>query len=230
MRDIKYSVVIPVYNEEGSVEPLEKGIRETLESLKEPYEIVFVNDGSTDDTLPRLKKLKENNENLHVVSLEKNSGQTASLRMGFNIARGGIVISMDGDLQNDPKDIPLLARKLEEGGYDVICGWRKRRHDSLWKKVTSKIANIVQNVVFKSHLHDLACTLRAYKRESLNDLDLSWNGAHRFIPYILMKHNNKISEVEVRHHPRIYGKSKYRPTKIFKTIKDFLKLLILRKI
>ncbi|MEE8360200.1 MAG: glycosyltransferase family 2 protein [Candidatus Omnitrophota bacterium] len=229
MKDTKYSVVIPVYNEEDSVEPLEKGIREVLETLREPYEIIFVNDGSTDSTLSRLKKLKENNENLHVVSLEKNSGQTASLRMGFNIARGGVVVSMDGDLQNDPKDIPLLIDKLKEG-YDVICGWRKRRHDSLWKKVSSRIANIVQNVVFKSHLHDLACTLRVYKKESLDDLDLSWNGAHRFIPYILMKHNNKISEVEVRHHPRLYGKSKYRPTKIFKTIKDFLKLLILRKI
>ncbi|MFH1753047.1 MAG: glycosyltransferase family 2 protein [Candidatus Omnitrophota bacterium] len=229
MKDIKYSVVIPVYNEEGSVEQLEKGIRETLEPLGEAYEIIFVNDGSTDETLPRLNRLQKKNANLYVVSLEKNSGQTASLRAGFNTARGGIVFSMDGDLQNDPRDIPMLAGKLEEG-YDVICGWRKRRHDSLWKKVSSKIANVVQNVVFKSHLHDLACTLRAYKKAALRDLDLSWNGAHRFIPYILLKHNNKLAEVEVRHHPRIHGKSKYKPTKIFKTIKDFLRLLIQRKI
>jgi glycosyltransferase involved in cell wall biosynthesis len=230
--NIKYSVVIPVYNEEDSVEPLERGIRETMDGLKEPYEIIFVNDGSSDKTLPHLQRLKESNENLHVVSLDKNSGQTASLRMGrmgFHISKGDTVISMDGDLQNDPKDIPSLLDKLGQG-YDVVCGWRKHRHDSLWKKITSKIANIVQNLVFKSHLHDIACTLRAYKKEAIDGVDLSWNGAHRFIPYILLKHDSKIAEVEVRHHARKYGKSKYKPTKIFKTIKDFFKLIILRKI
>jgi hypothetical protein len=136
---------------------------------------------------------------------------------------------MDGDMQNDPADIPSLLARLREG-YDVVCGWRRHRHDSLWKKAASKMANIIQNVVFKSHLHDLACTLRVYTKEALAEIDLGWNGAHRFIPYLLLKHGSRIAEVEVNHHARKYGKSKYRPTKIFKTMKDFLKLIITRKI
>lgn len=229
MTNVKYSVVIPVYNEEGSVEPLENSVRKTMTKLEEPYELIFVNDGSSDDTLPRLEKLKESNKNMDVITLEKHSGQTASLRAGFERARGDVVVSMDGDLQNDPADIPQLLSKLNEG-YDVVCGWRKKRHDLLWKKMASRAANFFQRILFNSHLHDLACTLRVYKKKALDSIDLSWNGAHRFIPYLLLKHNNKIAEVEVNHHARMYGKSKYRPTKIFKTVKDFLKLIILRKI
>lgn len=229
MTNIKYSVVIPVYNEEDSVGPLEADITETMEGLKEPYEIIFVNDGSTDGTSVRLNELMASNRNLHVVTLEKNCGQTASLKTGFDRSRGEAVISMDGDLQNDPKDIPMLLDKLNEGN-DVVCGWRRKRHDSLWKKASSKFANIIQGVILKSHLHDISCTLRVYRKKSLEGVDLSWNGAHRFIPYILLRHGSKISEIEVHHHPRKYGKSKYKPTKIFKAIKDFLKLLILRKI
>jgi len=226
---IKYSIVIPVYNEEDSVIPLAEGLFKSMDSLREPYEVVFVNDGSDDRTLPRLLELSRSNGALRVLTLKKKSGQTASLKSGFETARGDIVISMDGDLQNDPADIPALLMKMEEG-YDVVCGWRRKRHDSLWKKIASKLANIIQNLVFKSHLHDLACTLRAYRKKALNGVDLSWNGAHRFIPYLLLKHDSRIAEVEVHHHPRMYGKSKYKPTKIFKTIKDFLTLIILRKI
>jgi len=229
MNKTKYSIVIPVYNEEESVLPLEKSARETMESLGKPYEIIFINDGSTDGTLANLKSLRSDNPNLNIVTLEKNSGQTASLRVGFQIAKGDVVVSMDGDLQNDAKDIPHLLKKIDEG-YDVVCGWRKDRHDSLWKKAASKIANLVQGTVFKSNLHDISCTLRAYRRESLRDLDLSWSGAHRFIPYLLIRRNRKISEVVVTHHARKYGKSKYSPTKIFRTSRDFVKLLIERKI
>jgi len=229
MMQVKYSVVVPVYNEEDSVMPLAESIRKAMALLNEPYEIIFVNDGSTDKTPEGLEKIRESNVNLRVATLKKNSGQTASLKTGFDMAKGEVIISMDGDMQNDPADIPSLLGKMREG-YDVVCGWRKKRHDSLWKKVASKLANIIQNFVFKSHLHDIACTLRAYRKGALNAVDLSWNGAHRFIPYLLLKHDSRIAEVEVHHHPRIYGKSKYKPTKIFKTIKDFLKLIILRKI
>jgi glycosyltransferase involved in cell wall biosynthesis len=229
MMQVKYSVVVPVYNEEDSVMPLAESIRKTMAILNEPYEIIFVNDGSTDKTPEWLEKLKESSVNLRVATLNKNSGQTASLKAGFDMAKGEFIISMDGDMQNDPADIPGLLGKMREG-YDVVCGWRKKRHDSLWKKAASKSANIIQNIVFKSHLHDIACTLRAYRKGALNGVDLSWNGAHRFIPYLLLKHDSRIAEVEVRHHPRMYGKSKYKPTKIFKTMKDFLKLIILRKI
>ena len=226
---IKYSIVIPVYNEEGSVGPLENSLRGAMKSLKEPYELIFINDGSTDGTLFKLKKLKERNSSLNIVTLEKNSGQTMSLRVGFQMARGRIVVSMDGDLQNDPRDIPTLVRKLEEG-YDCVCGWRRKRHDSLWKKAASRIANIVQGAVFKSSLHDISCTLRAYKKDSLKGMDLGWSGAHRFIPYLMIRNKRKIAEVEVRHHPRKYGKSKYSPAKMFKTSSDFIKLLIEKRI
>jgi len=224
MVKVRYSVVIPVYNEEESIGPLEESIRDVMESLGEPYEIIFVNDGSTDKTLPGLKELKKKNPHLNILTLEENSGQTVSLKVGFQMARGDIIITMDGDLQNDAKDIPRLLDRLRSD-YDVVCGWRRKRFDSLWKKAASKIANIVQGSVFKSNLHDISCTLRAYKREALKDLDLSWNGAHRFIPYLLINNKKRAGEVEVTHHPRRYGKSKYRPTKIFKTIRDFLRLL-----
>lgn len=229
MMNVKYSVVVPVYNEEESVGPLARSIKEAMDPLAEAYEIIFVNDGSTDATLSHLKEVKKADPRLSIVTLEENSGQTASLKVGFEMAKGQVVISLDGDLQNDAQDIPLLLDKLKEG-HDVVCGWRKKRHDSLWKKTASKIANIVQSMVFKSHLHDISCTLRVYKKAALKDVDLSWNGAHRFIPYLLQKYDKKITEVEVKHHARRYGKSKYKPTKIFKTIKDFLRLLITRKI
>jgi len=222
-------VLIPVYNEEKSVAPLAKSIKTEMDKIDEPYETIFMNDGSTDETLPRLKKLRESDPHLAILTLEKNSGQTASLNMGFQMSKGEVIISMDGDLQNDPSDIVALLKKLDEG-YDVVCGWRKKRHDSLWKKLSSKVANIAQSLIFKSHLHDIACTLRVYRKSALAGTDLSWNGAHRFIPYLLMKHGKKVGEMEVRHHPRIYGKSKYKPTKIFKTVKDFFVLLITRKI
>ena len=221
---IRYSVVVPVYNEEGSVAPLEKSIREAMEPLKEKYEIIFVNDGSTDATLARLKELSKSNLHLNVVTLEKNSGQTASLRVGFEVARGDVIISMDGDLQNDAGDIPQFLSKIDMG-YDVVCGWRRKRHDSLWKKSASRIANIVQRAIFKSNLHDISCTLRAYKKDVLKGIDLSWSGAHRFIPYLLLSKAKRITEVEVTHHARKFGKSKYKPTKIFKTIIDFFRLL-----
>lgn len=226
---IRYSVVIPVYNEEESVGPLEKSIRETMDSLKEPYEIIFVNDGSNDGTLLQLKNLKRANPYLHIITLEENSGQTASLRVGFQMAKGDVIISMDGDLQNDPKDIPVLLDKLKEG-YDIVCGWRRIRHDTIWKKCASKIANVIQGMVFKTGLHDISCTLRAYRRDSLKDVDLGWNGAHRFLPYLLYRNKKRIAEVEARHHPRRYGRPKYNPMKMLKTSKDFLKLLIRKKI
>ncbi len=227
--DIKYSIVIPVYNEQGAVMPLEKSIRDVMESLKKPYEIIFINDGSDDGTFSVLKRIKETSPNLHIVTLEENSGQTASLRIGLQLAKGDVIISMDGDLQNDPNDIPVLLDKLKEG-YDCVCGWRRKRYDSIWKKVASRIANTIQGRVFKSNLHDISCTLRAYKREALKDVDLTFDGAHRFIPYLMLRKNRRVAEVEVRHHPRKFGKSKYNPLKILKTSKDFFKLLGDKKI
>lgn len=225
MKNVKYSIVIPVYNEEESVGPLNASIKKAMDPLNEPYETIFVNDGSNDATPARLKELKKADPHIRIITLDENSGQTLSLKVGFEVSTGDIVISMDGDLQNDPQDIPLLLDKMKQG-YDVVCGWRRDRHDSLWKKAASKTANIIQGATFKSSLHDISCTLRAYTRDAIESLDLSWAGAHRFIPYLLISKGKKIAEVVVHHHARKFGKSKYSPTKIFKTSRDFIRLFL----
>ncbi len=220
---IEYSVVVPVYNEEESITPLYESIKVVMDSLHKHYEIIFVNDGSTDSTLSIMRDMEKKDPNLFVVSFGKNLGQTASLKVGFQMAKGKVVISMDADMQNDPKDIPTLLKKLNEG-YDVVCGWRRKRIDSLWKKGVSKFANIVQRTAFRSNLHDISCTLRAYKNECVKDIDLTTPGMHRFIPYLLLERDRRIGEVMVNHHPRIYGKSKHGPKKIFKVCYDFARL------
>lgn len=225
---IEYSVVIPVYNEEDSVRPLYESLKEVMDSLGKSYEIIFVNDGSTDRTLRNLREIEKSDPLLFVISFGRNLGQTASLKVGFQLAKGEIVVSMDGDLQNDPRDIPALLKKLDED-YEVVCGWRKKRFDSVWKKSVSRFANVIQNAVFRSHLHDISCTLRAYRRECVKDLDLARPGLHRFIPYLLMeKQHNKMAEIEVSHHPRAYGKSKHGPQKVFKVTYDFMKFALRR--
>jgi len=222
---IEYSIVIPAYNEEDSVGPLYESIKKAMDPLRKLYEIIFVNDGSNDQTLRNLREIEKKDPSLFVISFGKNLGQTASLKVGFQMAKGKIVISLDADLQNDPADIPRLLEKLDEG-YDAVCGWRRKRHDSLWKKYASKIANVTQKAVFNSKLHDISCTLRAYRKECIKDIDLTRPGMHRFIPFFLIESNKKITEVEVTHHPRNFGKSKHGPLKIFKTTYDFFKLAI----
>ena len=224
---IEYSVVIPVCNEEGSIMPLYESLKEVMNSLGKEHEIIFVNDGSTDGTLRKLRDMENKDSSLFVISFGKNLGQTASLKVGFQLAKGNVMISMDGDLQNDPKDIPSLLKKLAEG-YDAVCGWRRKRYDSIWKKGVSKFANIFQNIAFGSHLHDISCTLRVYKKECIKDLELTRPGMHRFIPYFLIEKKRKIGEVRVNHHARIHGKSKHGPRKIFKVTLDFVKLTVRR--
>jgi len=222
---LDYSVVIPVCNEEESVAPLYESLKKVMDSLGGKYEIIFINDGSTDETLYRLRDMEKKDQSLFIISFGKNLGQTASLKVGFQMAKGKVVISMDGDLQNDPEDIPRLLEKLKEG-YDAVCGWRRKRFDSPWKKYVSKFANITQRAIFRSNLHDISCTLRVYKNECVKDIDLSRPGMHRFIPYLLMEKKRNLSEVEANHHPRSYGKSKHGPRKVFKVVYDFLSLAI----
>ena len=222
---LDYSIVIPVCNEEESIGPLHESIKKVMSSLGGKHEIIFINDGSTDETLQGLRDMEKNDPSLFVVSFGKNLGQTAALKVGFQMAKGKVVISMDGDLQNDPEDIPKLLEKLNEG-YDAVCGWRRKRFDSPWKKYVSKFANITQRAIFKSNLHDISCTLRVYKNECVKDIDLSKAGMHRFIPYLLLEKGRKLSEVESHHHPRSYGKSKHGPSKVFRVVSDFLALAV----
>lgn len=225
--NIEYSIVIPFFNEEESIKPLYESVKKTMDSLEKTYELIFINDGSADMTEQYIKEIAEADGKVVFVDSKIRQGQTASLKSGFERVRGEIVISMDGDMQNDASDIPKLITELKNG-YDSVCGWRYYRKDPISKKITSKFANFIQEKVFKSHLHDISCTLRAYTKEAIEDLPLRRNGAHRFIPYFLIIKGKKISEVKVNHLPRTYGKTKYGLSRPFKVAYDFLTLLFNR--
>ena len=219
------SVIIPVYNEEKNIFPLFNRLKKELKTIKKSYEIIFVDDGSTDKTFHKIKEIKD--KNLKFIYHKKNLGLSAALSTGFKNTSGKIIVSMDGDMQNDPRDIKKLLKKLSKG-YDVVCGWRYKRNDSLFvKNIPSKIFNLLIRFLFKLKIHDSSCTLRAYKRDSIKNLKLS-EGMHRFIPLILAKKGYKIGEVKVRHYPRKHGKAKYNsPKRFFKGIADLVKLKFL---
>jgi len=224
------SVIIPVYNEEKNIFPLFNRLKNELDNIKKSYEIIFVDDGSIDRTYFNIQKIKNKNTNLKVIHFSTNHGLSSALNAGFKKASGNIIITMDGDLQNDPKDIKKLLKKLSKG-YDVVCGWRHRRYDSLFiKKVPSKIFNFLIRFLFNLKIHDSSCTLRAYKKESIKNLELL-KGMHRFIPLILAKKGYKIEEIKVKHHLRIYEKAKYNsPKRFFQGIFSLIKIKVLRTI
>lgn len=221
---IQYSVVIPLFNEEECVEPLYQKLKETMESICDPYEVIFVNDGSTDRTREVILEIRENNtDHIKLVNFDKNRGQAQALKAGFDNSRGEVVISLDGDLQNDPRDIPLLIKKLEQG-YDAVCGWRHQRMDPISKKIISYLVNIFQRNFLRSGLHDMSCTLRAYKRNCLIELKLERDGYHRFIPYLLILQGKRVGEVKVRHYPRVRGRTKYGFKRVFQVPLAFLRV------
>jgi len=216
------SVVIPVHNEERNVTLLHNKLVKILNSLKKKYEIIFIDDGSTDNTYNELLRLKK----VKIIKFRKCFGQTAAMDAGFKAAQGKIIISMDGDLQNDPEDIPKLLEKFN--GYDVICGWRYNRRDKTEKRIFSRLANILRKVLINDKIHDSGCSLRAYKKECFEDLDLMGE-MHRFIPAILRWRGFKVGEVKVNHHPRKYGKTKYGFNRLIRGILDLLTVVFWRK-
>ncbi|MEA2071006.1 MAG: glycosyltransferase family 2 protein, partial [Asgard group archaeon] len=204
------SIVIPVFNEEKNVVPLYTAINKIMQEISMPYEVIFVDDGSKDNTLRNLKRLQNNGitvGTLRIIELQKNYGQTFALLAGLHNTRGDKIITMDGDQQNDPKDIPRLLQELGKG-YDVICGWRKERNDSIMKKVPSRINNFLNRKFNKIAIHDSGCTMRAYRKKALIDIEL-FAEDHRYLPAILAKKGNTIRELEVTHNHRKNGKSKY---------------------
>ncbi len=202
------SVVVPVFNEEESVRPLYEQIRKVYDALEEPYEIIFVDDGSSDRTSEVLEDVHRTDNQVVVVLLRKNYGQTAAMAAGFRAARGKVVVSMDGDLQNDPADIPRLLSKLDEG-YDVVCGWRKERKDKfISRRIPSVIANWLIGKLTGVPIHDNGCSLKAYRAEVIKRVAL-YSELHRFIPAMSTLTGARIAEIVVRHHARRYGKSKY---------------------
>lgn len=222
-----YSVVIPVYNERDNLEILLNSLTEVMDSLQKEYEIICVNDGSRDGSDEVLKALKRKYEQLRVVEFERNCGLTAALDAGFSMAQGDIVITMDADMQNDPQDIPKLLERIVD--YDVVCGVRSGRHDPWLRIISSRIANYVRNKVTKENIIDVGCTLRAYKRKFLSRLKL-FDGMHRFLPTLLKWEGAKIVEVEVEHHPRLYGKTKYGVwNRVFKAFIDLLAVVWMKK-
>ncbi len=222
------SVVIPVHNEEENLPPLLEGLSKTLTALGKPFEVIIVDDGSTDGTLARLKELKPTYPWLKIVVLRRNFGQSAAFTAGIDHASGEIIVTMDGDLQNDPADIPLLLEKIEEG-FDVVSGWRKDRKDPFWsRKLPSLLANALISRITKVKLHDYGCSLKAYRAEVIKGL-IIYGELHRFIPALVNLSGARVTEVEVRHHPRRFGRSKYGLSRTYRVLLDLLLMFFFRK-
>lgn len=219
--DIDLSIVIPVMNEEESITELYSSIKKICDGLGFQYEIVFIDDGSLDKTFRLLTELHLKDPRVRAVKFRKNYGQTAAMSAGFDIARGSIVVSMDGDLQNDPADIPRLLAKIQEG-YDVVCGWRKKRQDKLWsRRVPSIVANWIIGRVTGVKIHDNGCSLKAYRASVIKNVSL-YGEMHRFIPAMSTLTGARISEIIVNHHPRHFGKSKYGIGRIWRVVLDIV--------
>ncbi len=215
------SVVVPMFNERENVTLLYEALTAALDEIGRDYEIICVDDGSTDGTDRALADLAQANPRLKVVGFRRNCGQTSAMMAGFDHASGDIVVSIDADLQNDPRDIHLLLEKLEEG-YDVVSGWRKVRHDHpLKRNLPSRIANLLISRLSGVRLHDYGCTLKLYRKSVLEDVHL-YGEMHRFVPIYASWRGGRVCEVPVRHHPRRFGRSKYGLDRTLKVILDLI--------
>lgn len=203
---IALSIVIPVFNEEENIAPLAERLRAVLDTFQGAVEILFVDDGSTDGTLAALRRAQAADPRIRILHFRKNLGQTAAMEAGFHYSRGEAVVTLDGDLQNDPADIPALVEKLSD--WDVVCGVRARRRDSWLKRISSRIANGVRNWATGDNIVDTGCTLKAFRGERVRHLKL-YNGMHRFLPTLLKMGGGRVLQVPVSHHPRRAGKTKY---------------------
>lgn len=215
------SVVIPIYNERESLAPLYERLTEELPRLGRPYEIVFVDDGSHDGGARTLDMLAERDRRVKVIRFRRNYGQTAALQAGLQMAAGDVIVTMDGDLQNDPADIPLMVQKLDEG-YDLVHGWRKDRRDPwLNRRLPSLIANWIISKTTRFPIHDLGCTLKAVRREIARELEL-YGEMHRFIPILAHQRGARCVEMTTRHHPRRFGQTKYGLSRTVRVILDLI--------
>ncbi len=222
------SVVVPIHNELESLLQLIEAISTTLKANQLNYEIICVDDGSLDGSTELLKQQAQIRTDLQAIILRRNYGQTAAMSAGFQYARGQVIVTLDGDLQNDPTDIPYLLAKLEEG-YDLVSGWRKNRQDAaLTRLLPSKIANWLIGKVTGVKIHDYGCSLKAYKTELVADMNL-YGELHRFLPALAFIEGAKIAELPVRHHPRSYGKSKYGLGRTIRVLMDLFTIFFMKK-
>lgn len=225
---IEVSIVVPLFNEQDNVEPLCDAIREALADWPHTYEVILVDDGSTDGTVERILGQQENDARVRPLRMARNGGQTVAMATGFAQARGRIVVSMDGDLQNDPRDIPQLVERIGQG-HDVVCGWRKDRQDAfLSRTLPSKIANRMIAWITGVPIHDNGCSLKAYRAEVIRSLNL-YSDMHRFLPALSSMTGARIDEVVVRHHPRARGESKYGIGRTFKVLADVITIKMITK-
>jgi glycosyltransferase involved in cell wall biosynthesis len=221
--DSTISVVIPVHDEEDNIGPLHDALTRSLEKLGRPYEIIVVDDGSRDATYARLSEAALRDPHVKLVKLRRNYGQTAAMAAGFDHATGGVIVPMDGDLQNDPEDIARLLEKFDEG-YDVVSGWRRDRQDSFGRRLPSRMANWLIGRVTGVRLHDYGCTLKAYRAEIVHETRL-YGEMHRFLPALADQAGARITEIPVQHHARVAGRSKYG---IGRTVKVLLDLVTVK--
>lgn len=219
-KNISISIIVPVYNEEENIQLLYSSIKEVMDKAGYAYELVIVNDGSRDKTEEILNDLRKKDERLVVISFRRNFGQTAAMSAGFDYARGDIIVTMDGDLQNDPKDIPKLLEKIKD--CDIVSGWRAKRKDPfLSRKLPSWIANWIISKVTGVRLHDYGCSLKAYRKDVVKNIRL-YGEMHRFIPAIASWMGVKVVEIETNHRPRKFGKSKYGISRTIRVILDLI--------
>jgi len=223
-----FSIVIPIYNEQESIRELISNIKRAFSGVKKTYEMIFIDDGSTDKTLSILKNVRTENKDIKIYSFRKNLGKSPALMLGFARSTGKTIVTLDADLQDDPSNIMALYQKLTKNGYDIVTGWRKDRKDNIFKIMSSQIFNKIVSVLFGLKLHDLNSGLKIYKSEAAKDLKI-YGGMHRFIPIIAQEMGYKVAEKEILHHPRKYGFSKYKFTKIFTDVPDLITIYFLTK-
>ncbi len=204
--NVKYSVVIPIKNEEENIIPLIEELEPIMMALKDPWELITVDDGSTDSSLKILQQLKQDKRYLRILSFTNNFGQSSAFDAGFKIAQGQFIITLDGDRQNDPHDIPRMLEAIDDA--DLICGWRKDRKDPLLKKIISKFANCIRSRFCQDGMHDTGCSLKIFKTEALKKIKL-YHGMHRFLPALLKIEGLKVEQLAVNHRERTGGHSKY---------------------
>ena len=222
---VEVSIVVPLYNEEENVVLLHRSVAQSLSEGSPHYELLLVDDGSRDATFARAEALVRIDPRVRIIRLRRNYGQTAAMAAGIRHARGGIIVTMDGDLQNDPADIPRLLSRLSEG-YDIVAGWRRHRQDSRARVVVSRIANRIIGHVMGASIRDSGCTLKAFRGELVRNLPL-YGDMHRFIPAISRLAGARLSEIEVNHRPRDFGVSKYGFSRIWKVMLDVVSIRFL---
>ena len=224
---IDYSVIVPLLNEEESLTELHSRIIEALSKLSQNYEIIFIDDGSTDKSYNILQLIKSKDDKVRIFQFQKNYGKSSALNLGFSEARGEIVITIDADLQDDPMEIPLLVSKLNEG-YDVISGWKKQRKDPLSKIIPSKIFNLVTSLLTGIKIHDFNCGLKCFRKAVVKNIKV-YGELHRYIPALAAFDGYKVSEIEVIHHFRKYGKTKYGMSRFFYGFFDLITVIFVSK-